>query len=270
MIKNILITAGGTSEAIDGVRKISNFSTGSLGAALYEAAVEHLAKETDSQIKYQIHYLIAEGATQPQVSDNLPIIFYPITDVACLEKTLEEVLKKEKIDFLIHAMAVSDFTKDYLIDRRDLTQELTDKIKEAMDSEQNLGRSLSKNNLQTLIAATLKEPDRLIDSNAKLSSDSDLLITLKKTPKIIGKIKEWSPETFLVGFKLLKNVPEEELIRVAHEMAQKNSCDLVLANDLGKIDGQEHEGLLLKGNKILGRFASKKEIARGIIEEVLK
>ena len=50
----------------------------------------------------------------------------------------------------------------------------------------------------------------------KISSDSDALtIRCVRQPKVIQHVRDWSPSTFLVGFKLLSGAPTEELIRQA-------------------------------------------------------
>ena len=50
-------------------------------------------------------------------------------------------------------------------------------------------------------------------------------------PKVISGIRQTSPDTLLIGFKLLSGVPHEELIDVGYRLLQKNDCDFVMAND---------------------------------------
>ncbi len=90
-----------------------------------------------------------------------------------------------------------------------------------------------------------------------------------KTPKLIGLIKKWDPSVLLVGFKLLRNVSEQELTKVACSLADQNGCDLVLANDLSRITAEGHFGLLICGGAVVGRYATKREIAAGIAGKVL-
>ncbi len=55
-------------------------------------------------------------------------------------------------------------------------------------------------------------------TSGKLSSDADdLTIRCHRLPKVIQSVRDWSPEVYLVGFKLLSNAPEAELIRQARE-----------------------------------------------------
>ena len=75
----------------------------------------------------------------------------------------------------------------------------------------------------------------VIGGNKISSYEDNLVIVLKPTPKIISIIKNLSPSTYLVGFKLLDGVSKEELIEVAKRLQNKNNCDLVVANDLSNI-----------------------------------
>ncbi len=51
--------------------------------------------------------------------------------------------------------------------------------------------------------------------NGKISSDIAPIIHFQKAPKVLKQIKEWDPETVLVGFKLESDVNKEELFERA-------------------------------------------------------
>ncbi|MCI7248502.1 MAG: phosphopantothenate--cysteine ligase, partial [Clostridiales bacterium] len=180
----IVITAGGTSEPIDDVRKITNTSTGSLGLAIGNAFLQEHRDVVD-----RIYYLHGERAPYP---DDQLVEHIRIGGTMDLKEQLSRVLREEKIDAVIHAMAVSD----YMVDRVTTVEA----IRTGTESDQIQGNKIS-------------------------SSIDDLAIILKRTPKIIGMIKELSPRSRLVGFKLLSSVPHEELISVASALMEKNDCD---------------------------------------------
>ncbi len=80
-----------------------------------------------------------------------------------------------------------------------------------------------------------------VRASGKLRSDADeLVITLRKNPKILGSLRrQCGPDTTLVGFKLLSGVSPEHLVAVARAQIERNSLDLCLANDLSELrDGQ--------------------------------
>lgn len=92
--KRVLITAGPTREAIDPVRYISNHSSGKMGYALANAAIEAGA---------QVH-LISGPVNLP------PPERVDVTYVECAEQMLTEVMAKvAACDIFIGAAAVADF-----------------------------------------------------------------------------------------------------------------------------------------------------------------
>jgi phosphopantothenate-cysteine ligase len=136
---HIVITAGGTSEPIDGVRKISNTSTGGLCACIYEALSDRIGAQAAERGKaggspaFRVHYVAAATAVRPEERENLPVSFYPVTDVGSVCSVLEALMKRYEIGCVIHGMAVSDFKKEYLIRRDTLAEELARAVVEAVD-----------------------------------------------------------------------------------------------------------------------------------------
>lgn len=222
----IIITAGGTSERIDDVRSITNTSTGRLGHAIGQAFLAEYGEKID-----QLYYLHGLRAT-PVEGANVTAV--PLEGVRDLQARLGNLLTTEKIDAVIHAMAVSDY----------MVKEVTtlEKIK-AGDSGKLEGNKISSN----------------ID---------DLTIIMERSPKVISSIKTWSPNTTLVGFKLLSHVPHEELIQVGKALMEKNGCGFVLANDLAEIGGGKHRGYLIHEDGTYDTMETNEEIAAMIARRV--
>ena len=227
---NLIITAGGTDERIDEVRSITNMSTGRLAGIIAKAILSKYTDEIEN-----LYYVHCKSAVVQQLPKLIPIEIGGTMD---LMKVLEELLKKEHIDGVVHAMAVSDYGVNEVTTRENLTKGIS------------------------------------FDQNSKISSDFDeLIIVLKKTPKVISHIKEWSPNTVLVGFKLLSGVKREELISTAHKLLLKNKCDYVLANDLTEINEKGHKGYLVNKDKEYIEMFTKEEIGQVIgkkIHEAIK
>jgi len=237
-VRTVIITAGGTSERIDDVRVISNFSSGRLGLAVAEA---FLASESASVGK--IYYLCDRNTVTPADDRVEPV---RVQGVSGLLEALKKLLTTEKIDAVVHAMAVSDYAVKQVT--------TLSAIREGKEDDP-AGKTAG-------------------EAGGKISSEiDDLVIVLKRTPKVIGEIKKLQKDTVLVGFKLLTNVPKEELIETGFRLLQKNDCDLVLANDLSEIQGDRHVGHLITQNGNYETFTTKKEIAEAIVrkvEELLK
>jgi phosphopantothenate-cysteine ligase len=94
-----LVTSGGTREAIDGARFISNLSTGELGSLICGA----LAERSDCE---RVFYVCAGGAALPGTG-KAEIV--PVSDTASVIEAVKSVLRENDIDGIVHAMAVSDY-----------------------------------------------------------------------------------------------------------------------------------------------------------------
>jgi len=107
---------------------------------------------------------------------------------------------------------------------------------------------------------------------SKISSDEDITIELERTPKIINTIKELNPKIFLVGFKAVYNLSDEELIEAARNRMEESSADLMVANDVaveGAGFGSDENQVILIDDEILKvPLSSKKEIASNIIDRI--
>lgn len=251
--KNIVITAGGTTEKIDNVRYITNMSTGKLGATICDTILAQNSTEVE-----KIYYIYATKSVMPVAHKKVELI--SVTGAYDLKEKVETLLSRVKIDFFIHSMAVSDYTTDYVSGTKRLSEEITNKI---WDFRQNIFKA----ELTELVSKVLESPDNIIDTSNKMSSEqSEIIIKLKQTPKVISIIKDIQPQTVLIGFKLLSGVTEEELIAVASNLLVKNKCDYVVANDLVNIKDGEHKAVILDkfGNKT--HVNGKDVIAVGIAE----
>lgn len=257
---HLVITAGGTIEDIDEVRKITNTSTGQMGVALCEAFIEAMkikANETGHEIAYTIHYITTITAVQPPENDHIKRYF--VTDTESVLEVVHNLSQKVQLDYFIHCMAISDFTTAAIVPVQELSAEIAEALMEIPASQ-----------WQQQIEAILRQPNSAVSKTKKVSSKSDLMLSLKRTPKVISQIKAWSPDVCLVGFKLLKNVSESELLQVATKMGVDNECDLVLANDLQSVQAGMHKGYLLHHSDLVGTFVGKQNIAEGIVEKMLQ
>lgn len=235
-MKKIVITAGGTSEKIDNVRKITNSSSGKLGMTI----ANHLLKENEDLM---IYYICSKNSLRP-IDERVKII--EIDGTIDLKSKIENLLLNEKIDYFIHSMAVSDYMTDYVT--------TIERIKQSVKNTNNIDEAFS--NIEII-------------NGTKISSYEDnLVIVLKPTPKIISIIKDLSPSTYLVGFKLLDGVSKEELIEVAKKLRDKNRCDLVVANDLSIIRNGEHIAYIIDKNDEIEESRGKDDIAKKLVRRM--
>ncbi|MDR0597183.1 MAG: phosphopantothenoylcysteine synthase [Treponema sp.] len=234
---NILISAGGTRERIDSVRSIANAATGRLGSLV--AACFDEVPETE-----RIFYVCAPNVPRP---DSARAVVTVVEDTAGLEKAVREILGHNRVDAIIHSMAVSDYrARSVTTAARIAERARSVPVIEAIDSAPSLGR------------------------DAKISSDEDrLIIVLEPAPKIISLFQTLAPRALLVGFKLLDHASHEALIDAARRILEKNRCAFVLANDARDIHDDVHIAYLIDKAGRIRRFGNKHEIARGITEALV-
>ncbi len=97
----VLITSGGTEEPIDGVRYITNFSTGRTGAVLAEK-FDNLGAD--------VLLLHGHRSVQPEKK----IKKDSFTTFQDLDKKLKSYLESGQFDSVIHLAAVSDYSVDLI------------------------------------------------------------------------------------------------------------------------------------------------------------
>ncbi len=243
-MKNILITAGGTSEPIDEIRAITNKSTGRLGSAI----AHEFSKREDVN---KIFYVHGKGAVLPEDEG---IIFREARSTQDVLDTMTEIIRTEKIDVIIHSMAISDYTTASFLTLEDM-----------------LGLLARCENETAPETAELMEREDLRKKHTKLpSSIENPVLLLKRTPKVLSKLRGLAPDAAIVGFKLLDHVSHEELMRVAGEQIAKNETDFCLANDYATVVSPVHVGYLLdkEGNEM--EFQGKESIACGIVSVLME
>ena len=233
---NVIVTSGGISERIDNVRKITNSSSGRLGSMI----ADELSKVNTIN---KIYYVCSKNSLKPKCK-NIEIII--VDGSIDLSNKIKDLLINNKIDYFIHSMAVADYMVDYVTNISYIEESI-----------------IAKND----IIKGIKEAKKYNDS--KISSYEDnLVIFLKKTPKIISMIKDISPSTYLVGFKLLDNVSKDILIDTAIKLKDKNNCDLVVANDLSSIKKSIHKAYIIDKNNNEIVCNTKDEIAKKLVKKM--
>lgn len=125
----ILVTSGGTSEAIDSVRSITNHSTGRLGKIITETLLT---------AEHEVCLITTKQAVKPEAHPNLSI--REINNTNDLLVVIQERVKDYQV--LIHSMAVSDYTPVYMTGL------------DEVQASSNLEEFLNKQNHQTKISST--------------------------------------------------------------------------------------------------------------------
>lgn len=143
----ILVTGGATRENIDGVRFISNLSTGKTASTI----ADELAANG-----FSVTFLHGINSALPK--NDIEMI--PFTDFKDLQKNLLKLISENKYDAIIHAAAVSDYTIDKIhYDQKELKPSLNKKI----ESSKNL-------------ILTLKPTEKILDKIKAHSKNSQVVL----------------------------------------------------------------------------------------------
>jgi phosphopantothenate-cysteine ligase len=210
----ILITSGGTKIPLDLVRHIGNMSNGTLGSRMAKELLEK---------GHEVLFFRAEKSKSPMsmnVDFNDEYEIPQIQDWTDLRDFYEN--HKDK------------YTEFWYKTFEDYQEGLETIIKEYKPDMVILAAAVSDYAPETVV-------------KGKIRSKGDLTIQLKPLPKVISNVREWAGDKAkIVGFKLLVDVEEKELLDAAFDSLNKNKLDLVCANDLRTILNGSHKLWLCK------------------------
>ncbi len=177
--KSILITAGATREFIDGVRFITNLSTGNTAAAI----ADYLSSNG-----YKITYLHGTNTLLPNTkSDNIQY-----KDFKNFKKSLEELLESNYYDAVIHLAAISDYT--------------VDEIKSKELALSGAGKSKLDSGINNL-TINLKPTSKIVDKIKSISKNKAVVLfafkfsgssSLDESKKEVDKLFKHSNADFVV------------------------------------------------------------------------
>ncbi len=231
----ILITSGGTKAPIDPVRDITNMSKGTFGSRLAKVALEE---------ENQVFYLASEDAVAPHS------IKFEFKEG---EKTFMEMTES-----LLKFYDFCQRTNENYVEFR---------FRTFQQYKEQLEMLVKTSNFDAiLLAAAVSDYEVENYSDRKIKSSDELTIQLKETQKLIGLIKQWSPKTYLAGFKLLVGASDEELITAARQSIEKNGCNLVIANEWNALKAGNHKVLLVSPDQ--PTYEIKDNIAQSVIDRI--
>jgi len=97
----------------------------------------------------------------------------------------------------------------------------------------------------------------------KLDSDApELVLRLRRAPKLVDGLRALAPGALLCGFKLTAGGGEAERLGAGRRLLERAHLDLVLVNDASLLDDAVHEAVLLDAQGVCGRARGKIEVAR--------
>ncbi|MCR4725770.1 MAG: bifunctional phosphopantothenoylcysteine decarboxylase/phosphopantothenate--cysteine ligase CoaBC [Clostridia bacterium] len=169
--KKAIVTAGATVENIDGVRFLSNHSSGKMGIAIAERFADRGADVT----------LIA-GSIKAKIPDNVKDVVY----VSSTEDMFRAVTERVKdADFVVMAAAPADYAPCETFENKVKSDELVLKLKKTPDIAKEVGRIKKP---ETKLAIFSAETENLLE-NARgklLKKNADLVVANDVTKEGAG------------------------------------------------------------------------------------
>jgi len=235
-IMNVVVTGGGTIAPIDDVRQITNASSGRFSAAIAEACLDRGA---------EVWHVHAPGA------------LLPFARHATLDPDAEPDAELDRL---------ADLGRRWRAARGHLHL-----VPLAVGTVADYARSLEGVIRRQAIdvaflamAASDFEPEPVagkIDSGA-----AELVLRCRPAPKVIRRVRDWAPDAYLVGFKLLSGAGPAELIRAAEAAGQANRADLTVANDLRAYRAGRHAIHLVRPGHPAETFGPGGPLADHLVE----
>ena len=194
----MLITSGGTEEPLDGVRYITNFSSGRTGAGFAEYAA---SQGNGVVLLHGYHAVLPDTEARGSIGSIGSIKRVRYRTFSDLDTQLQKILKEDpEISTIIHLAAVSDYSPEFI---------------ETPDGDYFPA-----------------------GEQGKLSSGPETMVVhLRRNFKILSRIRGYAQdrELILVGFKLTNTEDTDKKKSAIQEILQNNSCDILVHNDLNDI-----------------------------------
>jgi phosphopantothenate---cysteine ligase (CTP) len=237
---NVVVTGGGTIAPIDDVRLMTNVSSGRFAAAITEACLDRGANV------WHIHSLSAQLPVRRFAAFALDA-----TDSAAELRRLTQL-------------------RERWLRQRERLRLYPLKIGNVSDYAATLEHVLTEHPINVVflpMAVADFEPEPL---PGKISSESEsLVLHCRSTPKVIRRVRDWSPTVYLVGFKLLSRVSHDELVRRAEIACHDNRADLTVANDLQTLRQGQHTVHLVRPGHDSETLEPGSDLAERLVARVL-
>lgn len=227
----VLITSGGSKVPIDRVRDITNMSHGTFGARIAHEALE---MGHDVMFFHASYSCTPFKATFDCYDDESELICLR-ADVDGFDLPSGPVLGEEWVVVPKGAVELARFSEKH----RDRYHQR--RYRNFQDYAGPLQHLIAEYKPDMIILAAAIS-DYLVTNyvDGKIRSGSAHNIDLGDAPKVIGWVKGWRPEAFLVGFKFLVENDIPALIRDARKSIADNRCDMVVANTLQSLVNNDH------------------------------
>lgn len=188
--------------------------------------------------------LITGGGTSEPI-DDVRVLSNRSTGKTAVSLAIQFLSSGYQVDLLLSRSAMvevpSGLALTYFSSTADLKHLLQEKV-----SSKSYGAILHAAAVSDYSVAEINGQSASSLSGKLDSSPEELTLKLKRNPKLICHLREWSrnKEGLIIGFKLTSNMIEEQRLLKVQKLFEKNHVDAVIANDLTEISETHHRGTL--------------------------
>lgn len=106
-----------------------------------------------------------------------------------------------------------------------------------------------------------------VRAEGKIPSDAEeLVLRLRRAPKLIDRLRDLAPSALLVGFKLTSGKSEDDRLEIARRLVARARLDLVVANDAAHTGESDHEAWLVTSDAVLAHPIGKAAVAAALVD----
>ncbi|SOC37516.1 DNA/pantothenate metabolism flavoprotein [Ureibacillus acetophenoni] len=145
-------------------------------------------------------------------------------------------------------------------------EDLGDKIKTTVQTEQIDVVIMAAAGSDWVIDKVFDQSGNLLEEKGKMPSDEPPIIHFKKAPKILGHIKEWSPNTTLIGFKLEATDDLDYLISRAKLRMESSQAQYMVANSSKSLYGADEPHFIVDRSGEVIQVNGKEQTAMKLME----
>lgn len=145
-------------------------------------------------------------------------------------------------------------------------EDLGSKIKSIVQSEQIDFVIMAAAGSDWVIDKVYDQSGNLMEEKGKMPSDEPPIIHFKKAPKILGQIKEWAPNTTLIGFKLEATGDVDFLIKRAKLRMETADAQYMVANSSNSLYGADEPHFIVSNDGEIIQIEGKENTAKKLMK----
>jgi phosphopantothenoylcysteine synthetase/decarboxylase len=138
------------------------------------------------------------------------------------------------------------------------------------DLAELLEEELSQNKYDIIIHSSAVSDYKVSNSRSGKTPSglSEFSLALEPTAKLVDRMRILAPDSFLVKFKLQVGLTVEELHDIALNSLKASNAQLIVANDLDHMDGENHVAFVIDPNGNSLKADTKEKMCKLLAQEI--